>query len=168
MATLSFDRVNKQIIVVAPDTELTIQELYDKCRDYEDEPGSLDLKSLISAGGKEPLGGGVSVGITATLLDGWQVFFQTLSQDTAIRGGNLVAVDEMDAFQSPIANANIVKLEAASGTTAIEVGSAVLPGDIADIADAVWDEATADHVAAGSFGKFVQTLLTVAKWLGLR
>jgi hypothetical protein len=34
----------------------------------------------------------------------------------------------------------------------VVTGSAVLPGDVADIADAVWDEATADHVASGSFG----------------
>ena len=38
----------------------------------------------------------------------------------------------------------------------------------AEIADAVWDEATAGHVSAGSFGKFVQTLLTVGKFLGLK
>ena len=38
----------------------------------------------------------------------------------------------------------------------------------AEIADAVWDEATAGHVSAGSFGAFVQKLLTVAKFLGLK
>lgn len=75
-------------------------------------------------------------------------------------------------------------------------GSGVTPGDVSDIADAVWDEALADHttpatyglditsaehadaiwdepvaghVAAGSFGDFMQNkLLTVAKWIGLK
>ena len=169
MANLSFDRVNKQIIVVSPDIELTVQELYDKVRDFEDEPGNMDIPQIISAGVKENLVGGVQVGITATLLDGWQVFFQTTSQDTAVRGGNLVATDELGADQSPIANDNIVKLELASGTTAIETSGGLTPGNIEDIADAVWDEATADHTSDGTFGGFIQNkLLTVAKWLGLR
>lgn len=36
------------------------------------------------------------------------------------------------------------------------------------IADAVWDEAVAGHTTDGSFGRLVQRLLTVAKYLGLR
>ncbi len=38
----------------------------------------------------------------------------------------------------------------------------------AEIADAVWDEATSGHVSAGSFGLFVQKLLTLTKFLGLK
>jgi hypothetical protein len=169
VAELQFDRVGKQIIIVSPDIIITIQELYDKVRDYEDEPANLDLNQIISAGGKEDLGGGVSVGITATLLDGWQLFFQTLSQDTAVRGGNLVALDDMDVSQSPIANSNIVKLELSSGTTAIETSGGLTSGNIDDIAIAVWDETTSTHTSDGTFGNFVQNkLLTVAKWLGLK
>jgi hypothetical protein len=33
---------------------------------------------------------------------------------------------------------------------------------------AIWDEAAASHVAAGTFGALVQKLLTVAKFLGLK
>ena len=169
MATLSFDRVNKIVTVVSPDIELSIQELYDKVRDYEDEPGNLDLKNMISAGGKEDLGGGVSVGVTATLLDGWQVFFQLTSQDTRISGGNLVALDAGGSNQSPISNANIVKLEAGSGTTAILSGSGVTPQDVEDISTAVWEQQIDNGYATGTFGDFVVTkLLTVSKWIGLR
>lgn len=38
----------------------------------------------------------------------------------------------------------------------------------ADIADAVWDEATSGHTTAGTFGLLIQKLLTVAKFLGLK
>lgn len=58
-------------IVWVPDplTAITVQDLYDTCRDLEDEPGALQYESLISAGGKEDLGGGSQVGVTATLLN---------------------------------------------------------------------------------------------------
>jgi hypothetical protein len=161
--------VAKNIIVGAGDLTLQIQELYDKVRDYEDEPGNLDLKQIISAGGKEPLGGSVQVGITATLLDGWQVLFTTTSQDTRLDGGNIVAVDEVGSNQSPLANADIVTIAASSSATIVATGSGVLPSDIDDIADAVWDEAIVDHTSGGSFGEYIQSkLLTVAKFLGLK
>lgn len=38
----------------------------------------------------------------------------------------------------------------------------------AQIADRVWEEATADHTTAGTYGTFVKRLLTVAKFLGLK
>ncbi|MEX2053813.1 MAG: right-handed parallel beta-helix repeat-containing protein, partial [Patescibacteria group bacterium] len=40
-----------------------------------------------------------------------------------------------------------------SATTIYDTAGAVGPGDIADIADAVWDELIAGHVATGSTGK---------------
>lgn len=41
----------------------------------------------------------------------------------------------------------------AAGLIVKEVGSGVTPDDIDDIADAVWDEAAADHQSAGSTGE---------------
>ena len=38
-------------------------------------------------------------------------------------------------------------------------GSGVLPSDVTAIADAVWDEATADHVSSGSVGKVISDTL---------
>lgn len=55
--------------VAAPSTELTIQDLHDTVRDIEDEPGAMQYPELISTAGKEELGGGVTVGLTSTLLD---------------------------------------------------------------------------------------------------
>ena len=42
-------------------------------------------------------------------------------------------------------------------------------GDLANIADAVWDEATSGHTTSGTFGNWVQKkLLTVGTFLGLK
>lgn len=59
----------------APSTEITIQDLHDTLRDIEDEPANLVYPDIISTAGKESLGGGVLVGLTATLLNA-QVMFE--------------------------------------------------------------------------------------------
>lgn len=57
------------IVVEAPSAELIIQDLVDTVRDLEDELINLEDPKLLDASGKEALGGGTKVGITATLLD---------------------------------------------------------------------------------------------------
>lgn len=54
-----------------------------------------------------------------------------------------------------------------NSTTNNRTGTLIAP-TAADIADAVWDEATSGHTTAGTFGALVQKLLTVAKFLGLK
>jgi hypothetical protein len=96
MASLSFDKLNKIITVDSPDTEITIQELIDKIRDWEDEQEQLSIYKVANATGKEELGGGVKVGITLTLID-WKITFEARLGPTwtlcNINGGNLVRYD---------------------------------------------------------------------------
>ena len=53
--------------ILAPATEITVQELVNLIRDWEDSEEGMPFDYIISAAGKEDLGGGVTVGITATL-----------------------------------------------------------------------------------------------------
>ena len=56
------------ILVLAPSQEITIQDLVDTCRVLEqDLDTGLQYDSLINAAGKEDLGNGIQVGITAEL-----------------------------------------------------------------------------------------------------
>ena len=64
---VSWEDSPRIIQVLAPSTELTIQDLVDTCRFLENRVINMDDPALISAAGKEALGGGVTVGITATL-----------------------------------------------------------------------------------------------------
>jgi len=57
------------IEVLVPDTEITVQEVVNLCKEWEQQVINLDDDPLISASGKEDLGGGVAVGISATLLN---------------------------------------------------------------------------------------------------
>jgi len=67
------------ITIAAPSTEVTIQDLADTLRALEHSPiPGFDVFShdyIIDLAGKEDLGGGTSVGITATLKDA-QVQFE--------------------------------------------------------------------------------------------
>lgn len=60
------------IEILLPTTSVTVQEIVDAIRDWEDD--NLSFDQLISAAGKEVLGGGVTVGITATLLNAQLMF----------------------------------------------------------------------------------------------
>lgn len=76
MAVTILDHLSPRLVVV-PDTDTSIsaQELVDELRDWEDRPTSTDDDFIISAAGKEDLGGGQLVGITATLQNA-QIHFQ--------------------------------------------------------------------------------------------
>lgn len=86
--------------VPAPDTSITCQEIYDQCRDFEDEPANMDLSSLVAGAGKDSLGGNQYVGLTVTLLDNWRIAFEARPGpdwvSCVVTGGNLVAVNSYD------------------------------------------------------------------------
>ncbi len=73
---VDFQPSPRTVEVSAPSVELTIQDLVDSLRVTEDSfSEGLSFEKLIDAAGKEPLGGGVKVGITATLQNA-QVSFE--------------------------------------------------------------------------------------------
>ncbi|MEM2500044.1 MAG: hypothetical protein QXU30_07860 [Sulfolobales archaeon] len=108
MANYSFDRVNKIITVLAPDTEITIQELYNVIRDWEDDPENMSEAKVADASGKEPLGGGLYTAITLTLL-GWRLRFEDRATPTPcfVRGGNLLAVQDGNYVNPIYPSANV-------------------------------------------------------------
>lgn len=86
MANLTvYENFSPRIVKVdAPDVAISIQELYNKIRSWEDDNTHEDDDSLIDAAGKENLGGGVTVGITAELKNA-QVAFE--ARTTSISSG---------------------------------------------------------------------------------
>ena len=94
-ATLTFFKFDRVIQVDAPQVEVTIQDLINQIRNYEDEVDFLPEPKIADAYGKQPLGGGSYVGITLVLVNDWRVAFEARSgPDTVtctVSGGNLVA-----------------------------------------------------------------------------
>ena len=77
MATLTFFKFDRVIQVDDPveGTSVTIQELVNAIRDYEDELDFLDYGHICNAFGKQDLGGGAQVGITMVLINDWRIQF---------------------------------------------------------------------------------------------
>lgn len=93
------------ITIQAPVTDITIQDLTDQIKDIEDEPAHLAFPILVRTFGKESLGGGAFVGITAVLQNA-QVAFEARPGPTevicTITKGNLVAIDNSSNTINPI------------------------------------------------------------------
>lgn len=104
---IQFDWIDSPriITVLAPSTSITIQDLVDTCRVNEDQLFNLQYPQIIKANGKDDLGSGVFVGLTATLLNAVLAFEArpgpTFVQCT-VDGGNLVALDGYGSTVSPI------------------------------------------------------------------
>lgn len=86
------------IQVDSPFAVVTIQDLVNQIREYEDELTNMDHPKIANATGKQDLGGGVLVGVTLELLDNWRVQFEPrtgpLIESVSVTGGNIVATND--------------------------------------------------------------------------
>lgn len=114
--------VSPRIITVdKPSIEATMQDLYDTLRDAEII--QVDENYIVSGAGKEPLGGGVVVGLTLTLNNAL-IAFEARTGPTYIQcrisGGNLVANDNagdpVNSSVSPTAFTQVVQANSSSAT----------------------------------------------------
>lgn len=105
--TIDFNTSPRIITVASPSVVLTIQDLWDTLRQFEDEIPYLSFFTLISvkSGGKISLGGGEYTGISLVLNDA-RVAFEARAGPTwvecQIQGGNLIAVDSSEVIMWPI------------------------------------------------------------------
>src|SRR3989304_4614580 len=110
------------ITVAAPSVTITIQDLHDTCRDIEDNlPESTPFDHLIDSAGKEPLGGGVLVGVTATLQNAKLAFEARPGPDfvsCTVFGGNVVAVDANGVNMDPIQTTAYTQVTIAQSSSA--------------------------------------------------
>ena len=132
MATITvYPELSPRVIEVdSPTTNLSVQELVDLVRAWEDKVIGMNYPFLIDAAGKENLGGGVSVGVTATLQNAVIAF--------AIQGGvdssgtittadtaGLVLIDSAGTFVSDgiLAGDTVLNVTDQSITSIISVDS---------------------------------------------
>lgn len=163
---LSFNRVAKiATLPIADGTALTVQQIYDQFRDFEDEPQNLDLRKTVDGAGKDDLGGGVFTIVTVTLRDGWRVQFADragpATEVMRITEGNLVATDVVGDPQFPVAPSTFTSVVIAQATT----GAVIESG--AQSPQELWDYVPVSHVS-GSAGEFLfKKLAKFAEMLGL-
>ena len=231
------------VMVLEPDTEITIQELYNLMRDWEDSEEGQLFPSLVQGSGKEDLGAGLSVGVTIALqntkvmfegranelddgtvttgdadgirlidstatfisdglvyvgctafnhtTEGMSVVSEIVSEtelrmfplrggdprndwqagdfymiypnvQCTINGGNIVAVDDVGASISPIAQSPNVQVIVEKATSAALVSTAGSIPTVGEIVDGVWDEPLtgASHNTPTSAGRRLRDIST--------
>jgi len=129
-------------IITVPETDgdsITIQSLVNQVRAWEDDQINLSHAKLLSAGGKDVLGGGVLVGITATLENAKLKFAERTSPTICnVLGGNLVALDNNGDPMSPVEfsdNVSVIIAQSSSGIM-VETGvSGLTSAESAKLAD---------------------------------
>jgi len=137
MVIFTYDKLNKLIIIpktwyMANGYQVTIQQLINDIRDFEDNDEGMDIPRIAEAAGKQDLGGGVLVGITMTLYD-WKIKFEDYGTTPCsttvacnITGGNLVCYNTVSQlYVNPIEPSNCitVTLTASSSATLQELGA---------------------------------------------
>ncbi len=112
--------VSPRIITIpeADGVSITIQSLVNQIRAWEDNQANLAYPRLLSAVGKEALGGGASVGITAT-LENTKLKFAARDTPTTcyVGGGNLVAIDINGTSMFPIEPSTNITVQLSQSTS---------------------------------------------------
>ena len=108
------------ILIKAPSTEITMQDLVDTARYLEALFNNMDDPHLVDASGKENLGGGVLVGITVKLNNA-RIKFEDRTGPSWVRcditGGNLVAVDVNDISIDAVESSSYVTVTRTSSAS---------------------------------------------------
>ncbi len=106
----------KLIRITSPQTEVTIQELVNTIRDWEDSDEGIAFGKIIDATGKDDLGGGVLTGITMTLSSQWRIKFWSGVGLGIVRGGNLVGGCDDQPIEPTGGDDTVLVLNSVSGT----------------------------------------------------
>ena len=122
------------LVTVDPETGVTIQQLLNAIRAWEDDQGNMDCAQVAEAAGKQVLSETTSVGVTLKLLN-WKITFGDRDSPVvcAVTDGNLVAVDSDGYPMSPIEpSTNVTAMVAQSSSATIGI-SAEMATDLAFI-----------------------------------
>ena len=113
----------RRIVVAAPSTELTMQDLHDTLVRHEDDLINMSHKRIVSSSGKQLLSSdGTRVGITVALLNATVGFEDRAGPDWTVcsfLGGNLVAYEADGVTPAePVHASSYVTIKATSSSSA--------------------------------------------------
>ena len=120
--------------IAAPSTTVTIQDMYDTLATEHARAYNSTYTVLIKAAGKDDLGGGKRVGITATLLNS-KIAFEARPGPTYIQcsvtDGNLVAVDASDVSMTSVQVTAFTQIvvEKSTSPSLVKAGGLVVVGE---------------------------------------
>lgn len=191
-----FNGTTKIITLTTGTTTLDVRDLYSRWKEWTQTDGAGFLQAMSVVGG-EPVDVGQGIYVTSYffLENGWKIKPQEANHKLIVKNGILIDAAGGDPFVQTTGNYNVLiqySQPVKSETVSIS-GSSITPSEVAN---AVWDEATASHIIAGTMGKAMndagsagnpwsspivgnttpgtfgeligKKMLTVAKFLGLK
>jgi len=151
MAKVTFDGENLLIIVNAGITELDVQiDLYSDWKEWKVLSDNSKYLQAFQAIGGEPIGGGLFVGTTYLMLNGWKIRPDEVNH-TLTLFGNLFGEGGAGIIQ-PTVGAYIVAVQFRNSVLAQGISTSGGVGTPSQVADAVWDAGLAAHNIANTFG----------------
>ena len=163
--SVTFDGPGKLIIVDAGTTAIDMRDVYSRWKDWI-AAGNAQFAEAFRVVGGDPTEGANFIAPYFFLTNGWRIRPQeadhtlTVTGTVLVDGGGDPIIPTVGVFR--VLTKTVVPVRAESVST----GGGSGPSETT-IAAAVWNRSTAAPVA-GSYGAFVQKLLTVAKFLGLK
>jgi len=152
----------KIVSITSPTVSVSIQELVNAIRDWEDElsTGMLQEK-VIDATGKDNLGS-VSTAITLKLSAEWQIQFWSGVGIGYVSGGNIAGGVGGNPIK-PTGGSDTIIVTNQAGGVIVATGSGVTAQDKTDIASLVWEETETSHATGGTTGAALTTAKKKAK-----
>jgi hypothetical protein len=172
---LAFNFYTQIIDVLEPQDEVIVQDLINEIRVQEQTPLGMAFWKIADATGKDDLGGGVSTGITLTLMPNWQLRFWEGTYTASITGGNLVGGHVTNGPVAYTAGVQVVLVQSAASTL-VTGGSALtteehdklMTGLDTTVPSGVWEEILASHLDTGTTGKALKDTKTKATLASLK
>lgn len=107
---------------------------------------------LVAIGG-QGIGAGQVISPYIMLRYDWKIRPQE-SDHTLTVAGNLITDDESSPFVNVLGDYQVI-IKSIVSSNSLTTGVAILPADLANIADAVWNEVIAGHLDAGTAGRIL-------------
>jgi hypothetical protein len=122
---ITFSIPNTEIIMTSGQTEVSCQELLNAIRDFEDEFRMMGFGHIADASGKQPLdvAGGIYTEIVLVLRNPWTIRFEDEAiAHVAVRGGTLLALDQVGDPRPVSTNFGLTINQSISGTLVVAGG----------------------------------------------
>lgn len=154
MAIGSFDGATKIITIVEPTDAFNAQDLYEEWKDWVRASDNSKWAQAFETTGGDPISPGQTNGPYFFVKPPW-VLRPSEKNHTLEITGNLLAEGGGDPFVNTLGNFNVrVMIEFSANTLTVATGAS----DPGPIADAVWNEAHADHTTSGTAGELLRML----------
>lgn len=149
---ISLDASTKIVSITSPTTSVTVQDLVNEIRDWEDEQENLAYTHVIDAVGKADLGGGVTTGITMTLSSTWQIQFWSGVSRGTLKDGNIVGGVSGIPVKNTGGSDTILQLGAVATTIATAGGA---------LAQSVWEYDLSGTFSSKSAGWLIKKVKSI-------